>query len=287
MLKHLSLCAVALILVFPCGCNKFHSTAPIASCPRTMTPTLTTTPSVPPTATWTEARVDTPTPTATPSATHTPAVTPTYTPTETAVPPLSTWTPDVPYGGCISVTVRGLDNCSDPAHSEEQMSVKVQVVPGRTYRLRLTDGCIGYGYYLGTPLYGTRLRIYNPAVGNPISSTNRANIGWGSFLQASNGGIGLGNHTLFADCEGAKAMGYQPPYNPLVLTANGNLLYLMADDQGCGVCGDNWGEQVVEICEDGVPGPAGTPTVTWTPYPFSSTYTPIVTPTPTFTPSPH
>ena len=239
----------------------------------TRTPTLDQTPQ----ATATAMLTQTPVPgTATPS--FTPWVS---TPTSTA-----TWTPMASPSRSRSVTVDGLGNCQDPGATIEGVSAKIQVQPGQSYRLRLVDGCIGYGYYNGTPLYGTRLRVFNPADGSAADYSSFSRIGWGSYLQAGGDPANaLGNQVLFSDCDGAKAIGYQPPYNPITLVAKGSWLYLQPDDQGCGVCGDNWGSEVVEVCGSGVPDPVGTPTFTWTPYPFQPTFTTRITDTPTPTPT--
>jgi hypothetical protein len=144
------------------------------------------------------------------------------------------------------VTVLGKDNCPSNSLPIEQTAASIQVTPGHTYELRIVDGCIGYGDYYGTPLYGTQLQVHYRMGGYDMRTT----VGWGSYLQTGGQpGEALADNRIFPDCDSAKEFGYAAPYNPVTVTSDGSVIYFQANDQGCGVCGDNWGSEIVVVTD--------------------------------------
>jgi hypothetical protein len=188
---------------------------------------------------------------------------------------------------CDSYTLQGKANCAEVENNATNaaVSVKVPVIPGQTYSVRIGAGCLIYGggivFGQGKTLYGTRIRVFQ---GNDLGGSDLIFAGFagsGSFNQA--GWVGderTYRHDLYSSCEVANAEGSSYPYSPLLVTATKNYIMLTADDVYDYHCGDNAGSELVEVCRLNLN--TATPTYTRT-NTSTPTWTPTATPTGTRT----
>ncbi len=165
-------------------------------------------------------------------------------------------------GSGQTITVNGLLNCPQEPYpvTEAAAAVQVQVTPGNLYEVNLLSGCISYGTdNTDNNLYGTRLRIRQAADTNGTNLTSSySTVGYGAY----------NNGPVFYNCSDAQILGFYQPYNPVVITATKNYLYFTTDDVYGGYCGDNSGNETVQI------------------FLVTATATSTLTSTPTTTPTP-
>ena len=198
----------------------------------------------------------------------TPTFTPTTTPTFYAV------------SNCTDYEINGLNNCTfhPDGASEAENAVKIPVVPGSTYTIKIVSGCIYYGRDYDQMFYGSRLRL------RQADDTSGTNIGPVFY-------VGVGSFdkfwptTIFDTCEEAQDAGIAS--GGIVITPSRNYIFVTPDDLYCDsdncYCGDNSGIETIEICKI-VPTATVTETSTQTcTYTFTSTPTPTFTMTETFT----
>lgn len=203
---------------------------------------------------------------------------------------------------CNDYTVNALTNCNNtnsiPAFA--LAGVSFPVVAGQNYTISILTGDPNNAMYFGAgtdadgnpvSFYGTRLRIYQYSVPGAIDATLLGTVGNGSAeeMMTEYGSFNVffvtpenyfGEYIYNTSAAANSDLTTHPAYDTFSFTATTSYISLGPDELYTCCCGDNSGNETVQVCGTSSGGPTPTPMVSPTPSPSPS---PTPSPTPTRT----
>lgn len=211
---------------------------------------------------------------------------------------------------CQNYTVNGLTNCddSDSIPAFALAGVNIPLISGQTYTLTILTNDPNAAIYFGSgkdadgdpvSFYGTKLRVYQYSDPTASDAGLVGTVGKGSAesVAALSGPVlppwasmplsYFGVYIYRTSADAINDLIANPSLGSITFTASAATLSVMPDEMYVCCCGDNRGNENIQVCGGGTPVPTPTPTLTATDTPtFTPTWTATVSPTATATQTP-